>query len=112
MAGLRRRHPGPVGRLVRRHSRLHRGTVTVAGECAPAHSGRRREELRVKLLSEFGRFWYDLIVGDDWKIAASVVLALPLAGLLLTRPGAPDQVVAAVGVALVVAGFCVSLILD
>lgn len=66
----------------------------------------------MKLLSEFGRFWYDLIVGDDWKIAVSVVIALALSGLLLTRTGAPDQVVAAVGAALVVAGFCVSLILD
>jgi drug/metabolite transporter superfamily protein YnfA len=66
----------------------------------------------VKLLSEFGRFWYDLIVGDDWKVAASVVIALALSGLLLTRTGAPDQVVAAVGGALVVTGFCVSLILD
>ncbi|TYK43095.1 hypothetical protein [Actinomadura decatromicini] len=24
----------------------------------------------------FGRFWYDLVIGDDWKIAAAVVGAL------------------------------------
>lgn len=27
----------------------------------------------------FGRFWYDFIIGDDWRIAAAVV-----GGLLLT----------------------------
>jgi hypothetical protein len=66
----------------------------------------------VRFLSEFGKFWYDLIVGDDWKIAASVVIALALSALLLTRTGTPDQVVAVVGGAMVMVGFCVSLILD
>jgi hypothetical protein len=66
----------------------------------------------VRFLREFGQFWYDLIVGDDWKIAASVVIALALSALLLTRTGASDHVVAVVGAALVVVGFCVSLILD
>lgn len=66
----------------------------------------------MRLLSEFGKFWYDLIIGDDWKIAASVVIALALSALLLTQTGTPDQVVAVVGGTLVVVGFCVSLILD
>jgi hypothetical protein len=66
----------------------------------------------VRFLREFGKFWYDLIVGDDWKIAASVVIALALSALLLTRTGTSDHVVAVVGAALVVVGFCVSLILD
>jgi hypothetical protein len=30
----------------------------------------------------FGAFWWDFIVGDDWRIAAGIVLALALtAGL-------------------------------
>ncbi len=66
----------------------------------------------MRVLSEFGKFWYDLIVGDDWKIAAAVVVALALSALLLTRTGTPDQIVAVVGGTLVVLGFCVSLILD
>lgn len=66
----------------------------------------------MRVLREFGRFWYDLIVGDDWKVAVSVVIALSLSALLLTQTRASDQVVAVVGGALVVAGFCVSLILD
>ncbi len=66
----------------------------------------------MKLLREFGTFWYDLIVGDDWKIAASVVIALSLSALLLTQTGASDPAVAIVGGTLLVTGFCVSLILD
>jgi hypothetical protein len=30
----------------------------------------------------FLRFWYDFIVGDDWTIAAGVVIALGLTALL------------------------------
>jgi hypothetical protein len=66
----------------------------------------------VRFLREFGQFWYDLIVGDDWKIAVSVVIALALSVLLLTRTGTSDHAVAVIGAALVVVGFCVSLILD
>ncbi|MBV9592431.1 MAG: hypothetical protein JO147_01340 [Actinobacteria bacterium] len=27
-------------------------------------------------LKAFGLFWYDFVVGDDWRVAASVVSAL------------------------------------
>lgn len=30
----------------------------------------------------FGRFWYDFVVGDDWRIALAVVLALGLTAAL------------------------------
>ena len=30
----------------------------------------------------FGRFWYDFIVGDDWRIAASIASALLLTWVL------------------------------
>ena len=39
----------------------------------------------MRILTEFGKFWYELLVGDDWKIAVSVVLALTLTALLLTQ---------------------------
>lgn len=29
-------------------------------------------------LKSFGAFWYDFIVGDDWRVALSVVMALAL----------------------------------
>jgi hypothetical protein len=28
----------------------------------------------VKWLARFGKFWYDFIVGDDWRIALGVVV--------------------------------------
>ena len=27
-------------------------------------------------IRNFGRFWWDFVVGDDWRIAAGVVIAL------------------------------------
>ena len=32
----------------------------------------------------FGRFWWDFIIGDDWRIAAGVVVALAAAAALAT----------------------------
>ena len=29
----------------------------------------------MKWLAEFGRFWYDFVVGDDWTIAVAVIVA-------------------------------------
>ncbi|HEV2635965.1 MAG TPA: hypothetical protein VGX23_12500 [Actinocrinis sp.] len=31
-----------------------------------------------KQLRAFGAFWYDFVVGDDWRVAAAVVAALAL----------------------------------
>ena len=36
----------------------------------------------MKYLASFVRFWWDFIVGDDWVVAAGVVVALTLTGLL------------------------------
>jgi hypothetical protein len=33
----------------------------------------------------FFRFWYDFIVGDDWRIAAGVVAAIGLTALIAHR---------------------------
>lgn len=30
----------------------------------------------MRRLRAFGAFWYDFVVGDDWRVAAGVVLAL------------------------------------
>jgi hypothetical protein len=32
----------------------------------------------MKWLSQFGRFWYDFVVGDDWTIAVAVVALLAI----------------------------------
>jgi len=33
----------------------------------------------MKYLVGFVRFWYDFVVGDDWRVAAGVVIALGVA---------------------------------
>jgi uncharacterized membrane protein YfcA len=30
----------------------------------------------VRWLRQFGAFWYDFIVGDDWRIAAGVIVTI------------------------------------
>jgi hypothetical protein len=36
----------------------------------------------VRRLRSFGRFWWDFVVGDDWRVAAGVLLALVATKLL------------------------------
>ena len=36
-------------------------------------------------IAAFGRFWWDFVVGDDWLVAAGVVVALGLTALLAHR---------------------------
>ena len=36
----------------------------------------------MKRLKAFGAFWYDFVIGDDWRVAVGVVLALALTFLL------------------------------
>lgn len=33
-------------------------------------------------LRAFGAFWYDFVIGDDWRVAVGVVLALVLTYVL------------------------------
>jgi len=39
----------------------------------------------MKTLIGFGRFWYDFIVGDDWRVAASIVLLIGAAAAAADR---------------------------
>jgi hypothetical protein len=66
----------------------------------------------VKAVKDFGAFWYEFIVGDDWKIAVAVVLALVVAGLLVAWSGLGDHTLAVIGAALVAALFSLSLVVD
>jgi hypothetical protein len=42
----------------------------------------------VNAVRAFALFWYDFIVGDDWRVAAAVVLGL-VGTALLARAGVP-----------------------
>jgi len=50
----------------------------------------------VRLARGFARFWWDFVVGDDWRIAAGVVVVLAGGAVLVARTSVPDGVVAAV----------------
>lgn len=63
-------------------------------------------------LKAFGQFWYDFVIGDDWKIAAAVVTALALAAVAMTTgllSGTPLVIVCAVALFLF---FTVSMVVD
>ena len=58
----------------------------------------------------FGRFWYDFVVGDDWRIAAGVVAALGLGALAVEARLASDTVLV-LAVAAAIVGVVVASIL-
>lgn len=53
-------------------------------------------------LKAFAAFWYDFVVGDDWRIAAGVVVAL-LVTYAVSRAGAPAWWILPAGVAVFLA---------
>ena len=66
----------------------------------------------MKFLKAFGQFWYDFIIGDDWKIAVAVVLALVVLYAAMTLDLLGDTGLTLLGGALVVAAFSISLVID
>ena len=63
------------------------------------------------VLRGIGRFVYDFVIGDDWKIAAGVVSAL-LVGALLLVADVPPEVVALVTAGLVGVAFTAARVVD
>jgi hypothetical protein len=41
----------------------------------------------MKRLRSIGAFWYDFVVGDDWRVAAVVITALAATALLVHVAG-------------------------
>lgn len=66
----------------------------------------------MKVLKAFGRFWYDFIIGDDWKIAVAVVSALAVMSWLLVATDLGDHVLAVLGGVVIVTAFALSLAID
>jgi uncharacterized membrane protein YhdT len=59
----------------------------------------------MRKLRQFGRFWYDFLVGDDWTIAVAVVAAVGVTAAL-AQTGYPAWFVMPVAV---LAILCVSM---
>jgi uncharacterized membrane protein HdeD (DUF308 family) len=65
----------------------------------------------VRAVRGFLRFWWEFVIGDDWRIAAGVAAVLAGAAVLVSQTDASHALVAvaaAVGVALVAVGAIVS----
>ena len=65
----------------------------------------------MRLATGFARFWWDFIVGDDWRIALGVVVVLGAGALLVSAARASDPLVAALtaaGIMLVAIGSIVA----
>jgi hypothetical protein len=59
----------------------------------------------MKFIVGFFRFWWDFIIGEDWKIAAGVAVVLAVGALLVSRTDLSDtaiSVIAGAGILAVV----------
>jgi hypothetical protein len=65
----------------------------------------------MRVLRGVGRFVYDFVIGDDWKIATGVVGAL-LVGALLLVTNVPPEVTAVVTAGLVGVAFTAAMVVD
>ncbi|HEY2041606.1 MAG TPA: hypothetical protein VGH11_02935 [Jatrophihabitans sp.] len=43
----------------------------------------------ISKLRAFGAFWYDFVIGDDWRVAVGVALAFAVTYLLSRNTSAP-----------------------
>lgn len=60
----------------------------------------------------FGQFWYDFLIGDDWKIAVAVATTLVLGAVVLLSTDIAQPVFTSVlGLALM-AAFVIALKID
>lgn len=66
----------------------------------------------MNFLKAFGHFWYDFLIGDDWKIAAYVVGVMVAVGLLVAHSVLGDTVTLLLGTAVLMVGFAVGVAID
>jgi len=66
----------------------------------------------MKFLKAFGAFWYDFIIGDDWKIAVAVVTSLAILLTALKTNLFSDTALTLLGGAVIVVAFAISLAID
>jgi hypothetical protein len=66
----------------------------------------------VTFLRAFGAFWYDFIIGDDWKIATYTVTSLGVVVMLGVNTTLADWAIAVVGTALVCVCFALGVVYD
>ena len=50
----------------------------------------------MRIITGFGRFWWDFIVGEDWRIAAGVVITLAVGAVLVAATDLPDSIISVI----------------
>src|SRR5207244_3174118 len=83
--GGRRRGLARRRRIAPRRACLRGAAVVRPGDDAAAAAAARD---RMNALRRFGAFWWEFVVGDDWRIAVGVVVALA-ACAAVAASGAP-----------------------
>jgi hypothetical protein len=66
----------------------------------------------MEFIRGFGRFWYDFLIGDDWKIAAAVVTTLAIGAVVLVTFDPPDKVFTSAMGAGIMLAFVVAMRID
>ena len=65
-----------------------------------------------RFIRGFGQFWYDFLIGDDWKIAAAVVTTLAIGAVVLLAFSPPDKVFTPIMGAGLMVAFVLALRID
>jgi hypothetical protein len=60
-------------------------------------------------VGKFFRFWYDFIVGDDWRVAAGVGIALAGGGVLVVLGIGSDAAITLLSLGAIVVGLLIGL---
>lgn len=47
----------------------------------------------MRYIVAFGRFWWDFIIGEDWKIAAGVLAVLAAGAVIVARTSLSDTTI-------------------
>ena len=66
----------------------------------------------MKFLKAFGLFWYDFVIGDDWKIAVYVVGALAIVAILAVNDVFSDTATVILGTVLTMMLFALGVRYD
>jgi uncharacterized membrane protein YccC len=66
----------------------------------------------MRFLKAFFRFWYDFIIGDDWKIAAAIVTALLLGALAVVLGAGGSALLPPLLAVAIGAAFAIALLVD
>ena len=66
----------------------------------------------MKFLKAFGLFWYDFVIGDDWKIAVYVVVSLAIVAALAVNDVLSDGAIVILGAVLTMILFALGVRLD